>query len=158
MNYNLYLTGGVKMKKIKIITSFYFTMAVPDIRLGDKYGSIYIHDTKYAHLLRHAPFFKYVVQHDSVHLQPEYIRRTFVFKGMSTLFIESLYKRLFEKQPDGEVETFLLQRAEEDGFISIRNDFGQDYVYVLDAAKYETWVSTAREQVPCSWEIFNRFL
>ena len=134
------------------MTSFYFfTMALPDIRLGH---SIRILDTKYAHLLQHAPFLKYVVQHDSVYLH----RMTSVLKGLSKEFIESLYKRLFEKQPDGEVETFLLQRAEEYGFISLRNDFGQDYVYVLDAAKYETWVSTASEQVPCSWEIFNRFL
>lgn len=132
-------------------------MSLPEyIRLGRKAGSI--HDTRYALLLKHVPFCQYVIQHDSVHLHPDVRLMTFVLKGLSKEYIIDLYKRLFEKQPDGEVELFLLQRSEEDGFISIRNDFGQDYVFVNDTKRYEIWASTANEQVPRSWDIFSSIL
>jgi len=116
-----------------------------------------IHDTRYALLLKHTPFFQYVIQHDSVHLHPDARLMTFVLKGLSKEYIYDLYKRLFERKHVGEVEQFLLQRAEEDGFISIRSDFGQDYVFVNDNKRYETWASTSNK-LSRSWDIFSAIL
>jgi S-adenosylmethionine:diacylglycerol 3-amino-3-carboxypropyl transferase len=123
----------------------------PYIRFVQNYSEK--HDQHYTELLTQPYFMQYVILNDEVQtheaVEPNRLR------ALGGDHIHQMFDRIHVNNPSTVIEIMLQQRAHEDGFVILMDDWNNSWVYIPSHAnRYEQWEYDGLENGPRSNQIF----
>ena len=117
----------------------------------------YIHkyDRHYAKLLLNSDIKNHVILHDETFTHTPTASPD-SYRGMSKYSIQDLFQRVHEYQHGMDIiETILHNKALEEGFVVMLDDWYHPWIYVHDEIRYNEWVENGEENGLFSYELFQ---
>jgi len=115
------------------------------------------YDRHYSTLLTIENIANFVLFHDETYTHaPSAAIDT--YRGLGKNTIKELFERVHRYQFEMDtIETILHNRALQDGFVIMLDDWRDAWIYVHDEARYQEWVSNGEETGPISTDFFEFF-